>query len=709
MKLFLLFTLTLVNIFSVSLQEPIQNQPAGNNTITSPHRNVWRALSEAEFSGVSAVLVHQLNLTTSRGGNRIIQIDYLYPNKSDVLLFLDHNGEEPKRYARATVQFGSPEVPYLQEYRIGPLPATNTTAVEPLRFPFNGKVQGKTKITSLDADGIDAFLPQLSSVVEDITRKLWNTTLAEGGVSFNLGKASFNSDSTQTIWLGFLNNATTGFDSSTLLPLGVSMQLDITSRDYNDWFVLYWFYNNKLYTPTSFNETVYSSDFQPPLANIDGPWTSTNKQEPTFLLDDLPPPKAISRGKNRYNLDTEENYVQWMDFSFYFSSHTDRGLSLFNVVYKSKRIIYELSLQEALAHYAGVEPVPSEAVYFDTQTGMGRSMISLIKGYDCPDYATYLNSSFSSRTGVTITPDAICLFESDSQFPLRRHTSQAFGYASAARNVVFTVRWIATVGNYDYLFDYDFFYDGAIEVKVRASGYIQGAYYAGNEEYGFKIHDALSGSMHDHVMTFKADLDIYGEKNSVQKVEVVPETTIYPWSQGQPHNTMKLNRGFVTSETDSSIDWAADDAISYTIVNKDSPNKYGEYPGYRFRRVAPAIHLTVKNSTSGGKALHYATHDLFITQQKDNEPCAADRNNAYNIDDPLVDFEKFLDGESLEQEDLVLWINMGMHHTPHTEDLPNTIMTSAYSGIRFEPFNYLESGDPSVKSAQQARIILSNS
>lgn len=45
--------------------------------------------------------------------------------------------------------------------------------------------------------------------------------------------------------------------------------------------------------------------------------------------------------------------------------------------------------------------------------------------------------------------------------------------------------------------------------------------------YGFKIHDSLSGSMHDHVLTFKADFDILGTKNSVQKVEFVPATVEY--------------------------------------------------------------------------------------------------------------------------------------------------------------------------------------
>lgn len=121
-------------------------------------------------------------------------------------------------------------------------------------------------------------------------------------------------------------------------------------------------------------------------------------------------------------------------------------------------------------------------------------------------------------------PNAICLFEYDQGYPIRRHYHTTAGTTSVAKNIAFTVRSISTVGNYDFLFEYNFFLDGGIEVSARASGYISAAYYAGNEDYGFKIHDFLSGSLHDHMFTFKADLDIAGEKNSVQKIEFTPET-----------------------------------------------------------------------------------------------------------------------------------------------------------------------------------------
>ena len=47
---------------------------------------------------------------------------------------------------------------------------------------------------------------------------------------------------------------------------------------------------------------------------------------------------------------------------------------------------------------------------------------------------------------------------------------------------------------------------------------------------------------------------------------------------------MKLDKSFLTSEDESSVNWAPNDAAIYAIVNKDSPNKYGEHPGYRVRR-----------------------------------------------------------------------------------------------------------------------------
>lgn len=259
------------------------------------------------------------------------------------------------------------------------------------------------------------------------------------------------------------------------------------------------------------------------------------------------------------------------------------------------------------------------------------------------------------------------------------------------------------MGNYDYTFTYSFFIDGSIAIEVRASGYIQSAYFANNEDYGFHIHDSLSGSMHDHVLNFKVDFDILGQENSVELMTMVPTTTTYPWSQGRARNTMKLERTFIETEDDGSFNWAPNSATQVLVVNEKAKNELGEYPGYRILPYTGTAHSTVVNSSNLNNAAHWANHDIHVTKQKDTEPRATHPLNNQDTFDPPVDFRAFFDGESLRDEDLVLWLNLGMHHVPHSGDLPNTVMTTAHSGIQFMPSNYFK-GDISRRTVQQVRI-----
>jgi primary-amine oxidase len=104
------------------------------------------------------------------------------------------------------------------------------------------------------------------------------------------------------------------------------------------------------------------------------------------------------------------------------------------------------------------------------------------------------------------------------------------------------MRATAVVGNYDYTVDYVFYLDGSTEVKVRASGYIQGVYYAPgeSEQYGFRFHDQFATSMHDHVINFKADLDIVDAPNTLVKISIDPKTRTYPWSEEEMLHTMGI-------------------------------------------------------------------------------------------------------------------------------------------------------------------------
>lgn len=213
------------------------------------------------------------------------------------------------------------------------------------------------------------------------------------------------------------------------------------------------------------------------------------------------------------------------------------------------------------------------------------------------------------------------------------------------------------VGNYDYTFDYIFYLDGSIEVKVRLSGYIQGAYWAANQstEYGYRVNDQFATSIHDHVLNFKADLDIAGTSNTLMRVGIEAASVDYEWDSvnKRPRNTMHLTQQAV--EQEAGLDWAANSGEMYILMNQNETNVWGERRGYHIRPgtgMGAPPHLTVRNSTALGQAAGWSTRDLWVVRQKDTEPWSA---TPYNMLDPLhppIDFDKFVDGESTEQEDL---------------------------------------------------------
>lgn len=670
-------------------------------TVTAPKENVWGELVSTDAAAVAAWLFTQseFNLTVSENAtawdNSVILIEAIQPNKTDALAYIDGNSTAPEKWAKVILDIRATEEPYFQEIMVGPLPLRNGSVTwTPLTFPLTKDNGGKVR--NLEADSDDKlysdWIYPISASVADITLDLWNgTALGLDNDTLDIWGIDplWQEDGRIIRWDTFWNIPQDFYDTETLAPLGLFFKSDITGRDPSKWKLEGWLYNGIFYETTEeFRNAYWSEGFEKFGANVEGDWARTDRQGPILPMDTLYPPTMVAPAGSRFGVDIEQKYVEWMDFSFYIGFARDTAISLHDIRYKGERLVYELSLQEALAHYAGNDPVQSGTSYLDTYYGFGPFSFELVGGHDCPSYATYLNSSFYVDETTHTHINSICLFEYDADFPIQRHSSSQ--YVSVTKNTYFTVRSVSTVGNYDYMFTYTFFMDGSMGVDVRASGYIQSAYFAQNQDYGFQIHDHLSGSMHDHVLNWKVDLDILGTENSVQLMKQTPVTTTYPWSGNKTRNTMKLERSFVENEDNSRMNWDFNAQTQVLVVNQDEKNKYGELRGYRLLPSAGTAHLTVKDSSNLMNAARWAEYDIQVTKRKDTEPKAAHAYNSQDVMDPPINFEKFFDGENLTQEDLVVWINLGMHHVPHTGDLPNTVFTTAHSGFQLMPSNYFE-------------------
>lgn len=165
------------------------------------------------------------------------------------------------------------------------------------------------------------------------------------------------------MWQGFNAPVTSIYDTISLLPLGLYMRTDITGRDPSKWKVTGWVYNNEFYPNLDeFRKVMNEPTFESLGVNVDEPWAHTRTHGESVPLDNLPPPASVQAGKERFAVDEEESYVTWselpserciqkpnvsndipVDFSFYVSITRDNGLRLYDVRFKGKRVLYEVS------------------------------------------------------------------------------------------------------------------------------------------------------------------------------------------------------------------------------------------------------------------------------------------------------------------------------------------------------------------------------
>ena len=75
--------------------------------------------------------------------------------------------------------------------------------------------------------------------------------------------------------------------------------------------------------------------------------------------------------------------------------------------------------------------------------------------------------------------------------------------------------------------------------------------------------------------------------------------------------------------------------------------------------------------------------------------------------DPVVD-SRFVDGESIDDKDLVAWVTTGLMHIPHSEDVPSTATAGSSTSFLLRPFNFFQE-DPSLASYDGVLITPSGS
>lgn len=438
--------------------------------------------------------------------NCIYYVDVQIPTKAEVLGFLDRGGRQPPRQALAVVYFGNQPDPNVTEYVVGPLPKP-ITHQDITRQKYGGKLPyHRRPVLGNEYKLIAGFLRRmafptaptfLSQVFDyDGTNLAVMTTAPRG---FQSGDRS--------TWFVLFHNVSGFF----LHPVGLELLVDHSSLEVSQWRVSKVFYNGQYYGDL----VELEHEFKQGRVKVDavkkappnGGFSSMQPREaPT-----APSPLQYVPGGPRYSV--RNNHVVSWAWSFAFGVNVNTGMRLFDIRFKGERIIYEISVQDAMSVYGSNCPGGMSTRYMDGSFGIGRFTYPLVRGVDCPYSATYIDTHYLAETQAPEEhKNSICIFEQNSGSPLRRHYSnlQSLYYGGLA-NSALVIRSIATLGNYDYVWDFIFYQNGAIEAKVQATGYMSSSFlYGDGLDYGTRVGEHTLGTIHTHFINYKVDLDVGG-------------------------------------------------------------------------------------------------------------------------------------------------------------------------------------------------------
>lgn len=229
------------------------------------------------------------------------------------------------------------------------------------------------------------------------------------------------------------------------------------------------------------------------------------------------------------------------------------------------------------------------------------------------------------------------------------------------------------------------------------SGYLQSTFYSPELDneikfFGQRIGHFSAGTTHDHVLNFKLDLDVGGTANKLVKASMTAVKATPADLNGKPfklsnlevaddymtklttHSVVKKERGFTLIPTEPTV---------FSVISNHTKNRWGAPKGYKLK-LNGVIHNLVAHTKSCA-AYSFSKHTLAATVRHEDEPTVA---SIYDQSDttgtifqhfhdgrprPLVDLDRYLaDEEALVDEDLVLWVNVGVHHHTQAEDIPVT-------------------------------------
>jgi primary-amine oxidase len=374
--------------------------------------------------------------------------------------------------------------------------------------------------------------------------------------------------------------------------------------------------------------------------------------------------------------------VQWLDWRFHVRSDKRAGMIVslvdFNDGKAWRNVAYQMNVSEMFVPYMDPDPTWSYRAFLDAgEFGLGYLLSSLKPGVDCPQTAAFIDMTLPNDIGGTYVRDrGLCIFERPTSDPAWRHYSSGRKIVDGEPQYELVVRFVPTLGNYDYVVDYVFNPQGNIKLRVGATGFdaiktvaakdMESATAKADTAHGNLIAPYTVAPFHDHYFNFRLDMDVDGTDNTLVRDVFEVQNADDNAAGRQSFWTTKTQR-FV-KEGPIVHDHAAMNGQIIRIMNPDKRNGLKQLPSFWMDAHHDAQSILVPGDPPQQRA-QFSANQFWLTRYKPDELWAAGPYPNLNPkDEGLPTY--VADNEDAAGQDLVLWYTMGFRHLTRPEDFP---------------------------------------
>ena len=271
-----------------------------------------------------------------------------------------------------------------------------------------------------------------------------------------------------------------------------------------------------------------------------------------------------------------------------------------------------------------------------------------------------------SRGHLLTIQNAVYLHEEDDGI-LWKHTDWRTEEVEVQWSRRLVVSFIATVGNYEYAFYWNFYQDGSIQLEVKLTGVVNTTSLMPGEKpgYGTEVAPQLNVPYHQHIFSARVDLCIDGDRNAVYEVN----STRVPRAAENPHgNAFFADHPLLEDERGAQRICNLDTSRYWKIVNRSVKNRLGEPVGYRLVAGENCLPFAHDDAAVIRRAGFLKKHLWVMPYRREERYAAGDYPNQRSGADGLPVWTDA--NRPVADTDLVVWYTFGRTHIPRPEDWP---------------------------------------